>query len=78
MVPMRRRRGLRQAASRALDLPMNIPKPTLFNRLAGFLRFVFWGLLVLIVVVMFFSRGSVEASRTEALERFQAAREARA
>ena len=56
---------------------MNIPKPTLFNRLAGFLRFVFWGLLILIVVGMFFSRGSVEASRTEALERFQAARGSR-
>jgi len=56
---------------------MNVPKPTLFNRLAGFLRFVFWGLLILIVVGMFFGRGSVEASRTEALERFQAARGSR-
>ena len=56
---------------------MNVPKPTLFNRLAGFLRFVFWGLLVLILVLTFLGRGSVEAERTAALEKFQDARKSR-
>lgn len=56
---------------------MTTPKPTLFNRLAGFLRFVFWGLLILIVALMFFGRGSVEAERAEALARFQDARKSR-
>ena len=56
---------------------MNAPKPTLFNRLAGFLRFVFWGLLVLILVLTFLGRGSVEAERTAALERFQESRKSR-
>ena len=32
---------------------MNGPKPTLFNRLSGVLRFVFWGLLILVLVMAF-------------------------
>jgi ClpP class serine protease len=49
----------------------------MFNRLAGFLRFVFWGLLVLILVFSFLGRGSVEAERTAALEKIQDARKSR-
>jgi len=56
---------------------MNAPRPTLFNRLAGFLRFVFWGLLVLILVFTFLGRGSVEAERTAALEKIQESRKSR-
>ena len=56
---------------------MMAPRPTLFNRLAGFVRFVFWGLLVFIVVLMFLGRGSVEAERSAALEKFQDARKSR-
>jgi ClpP class serine protease len=56
---------------------MNAPRPTLFNRLAGFLRFVFWGLLVLILVFTFLGRGSVEAERSAALAKFQDARKSR-
>jgi len=57
---------------------MNAPKPTLFNRLAGFLRFVFWGLLILVLVATFLGRGAVEAERTEALAKFQESRKSRA
>ena len=57
---------------------MNAPKPTLFNRLAGFLRFVFWGLLILILVMTFLGRGAVEAERAAALEKFQESRKSRA
>jgi ClpP class serine protease len=57
---------------------MNAPKPTLFNRLAGFLRFVFWGLLVAALALTFFGRGAVEAERAAALAQFQAARKSRA
>jgi ClpP class serine protease len=56
---------------------MDAPRPTLFNRLAGFLRFVFWGLLVLILVLTFLGRGSVEAERAAALAKFQDARKSR-
>jgi len=56
---------------------MTALRPTLFNRLAGFLRFVFWGLLVLILVFTFLGRGSVEAERTAALAKFQEARKSR-
>jgi ClpP class serine protease len=56
---------------------MTPAKPTLFNRLAGFLRFVFWGLLVAILVAGFLGRGSVEAERAAALEQFQSARKSR-
>jgi ClpP class serine protease len=56
---------------------MNAPRPTLFNRLAGFLRFVFWGLLVLVLVLTFLGRGSVEAERAAALTAFQEARKSR-
>jgi ClpP class serine protease len=56
---------------------MNVPRPTLFHRLAGILRFVFWGLLVSIVVMMFLGRGSVEAERSAALAKFQEARKSR-
>jgi len=57
---------------------MNAPKPTLFNRLAGFLRFVFWGLLILVLAATFLGRGAVEAERTEALAKFQESRKSRA
>ncbi|HTO47390.1 MAG TPA: hypothetical protein VML91_07105 [Burkholderiales bacterium] len=57
---------------------MNAPKPTLFNRLAGLLRFVFWGLLILVLVMTFLGRGAVEAERAAALEKFQASRKSRA
>jgi ClpP class serine protease len=56
---------------------MDAPRPTLFNRLAGFLRFVFCGLLVLILVLTFLGRGSVEAERAAALAKFQDARKSR-
>jgi ClpP class serine protease len=56
---------------------MNAPRPTLFNRLAGFLRFVFWGLLVFALVAAFLGRGTVEAERTAALEKFQTERKSR-
>ncbi len=56
---------------------MTTPKPTLFNRLAGFLRFVFWGLLVLILVFTFLGRGSVEAERAAALAQLQESRKSR-
>ena len=56
---------------------MNAPRPTLFNRLAGFLRFVFWGLLVLALGATFLGRGAVEAERTAALEKFQTERKSR-
>ena len=56
---------------------MNAPRPTFFNRLAGFLRFVFWGLLVLILVLTFLGRGSVEAERTAAIEKIQESRKSR-
>ena len=46
-------------------------RPTLFARLAGFLRFVFWGLLVLIVVSQFLGSGGLDAQRAEALAKFQ-------
>jgi ClpP class serine protease len=52
-------------------------RPTLFNRLAGFLRFVFWGLLVLLVASQFFGAGGLEAKRAEALGKFQEERGSR-
>jgi ClpP class serine protease len=54
------------------------PKPTLFVRLAGFVRFVFWTLLLVVLAMQFFGAGAVEVERQEALERFQAARNSRA
>ena len=57
---------------------MNGPKPTLFNRLAGVLRFAFWGLLILVLVMAFLGRGAVEAERAAALEKFQESRKSRA
>jgi ClpP class serine protease len=57
---------------------MTPSKPTLFNRLAGFLRFVFWGLLVLVLVLTLFGRSTVEVERAAALEKFQDARKSRA
>jgi ClpP class serine protease len=57
---------------------MNARPLTLFDRLASFLRFLFWALLVGALVVAFFSRGSVEAERAAALERFQLSRQSRA
>jgi Serine dehydrogenase proteinase len=52
-------------------------RPTLFARLAGFLRFVFWGLLVLIVVSQFLGAGGLDARRAEALAKFQDERKSR-
>jgi ClpP class serine protease len=52
-------------------------KPTFFNRLAGFLRFVFWGLAVLIVVSLLVGGGGLEAKRAAALAKFQEERGAR-
>jgi hypothetical protein len=57
---------------------MNARPLTLLDRLASFLRFLFWALLVGALVVAFFSRGSVEAERAAALERFQSSRQSRA
>jgi len=57
---------------------MTPAKPTFFNRLAGFLRFVFWGLLVAILAFSFLGRNTVEAERAAALEQFQASRKSRA
>jgi ClpP class serine protease len=54
------------------------PRPTFFNRLAGFARFVFWGLLVVLLVMQFVGRGAVEAERDAALKAFQEARKSRA
>jgi ClpP class serine protease len=53
------------------------PKPTFFNRLAGFARFVFWSLLVFLLVMQFVGRGAVEAERDAALKSFQEARKSR-
>ena len=53
------------------------PKPTFFNRLAGFARFVFWSLLVFLLVMQFVGSGAVEAERDAALKRFQDARGSR-
>jgi ClpP class serine protease len=53
------------------------PKPTLFNRLAGFARFVFWSLLVFLLAMQFVGRGAVEAERDAALKSFQEARGSR-
>jgi ClpP class serine protease len=53
-------------------------KPTFFNRVAGFLRVVFWGLLVLVVASLFIGSEGVEAKRADALKRFQEARGSRA
>ena len=52
-------------------------KPTLFNRLAGFLRFVFWGLLVLLVAWQFLGAGGLDVQRAEALAKFQEERKSR-
>ena len=54
------------------------PKPTLFNRLAGFARFVFWSVLVFLLLMQFVGRGAVEAEREAALKSFQEARGSRA
>jgi ClpP class serine protease len=52
-------------------------RPTLFNRLAGFLRFVFWGLLVLIVLSQLLVGGGLESRRAEAFAKFQEERKSR-
>jgi len=52
-------------------------KPTLFARLAGFLRFVFWALLVLLVAWQFLGTGGLEARRAEAFGKFQEERGSR-
>ncbi len=52
-------------------------KPTLFARLAGLLRFVFWALLVLLVASQFLGAGGLEARRAEALAKFQEERKSR-
>ena len=52
-------------------------KPTLFARLAGFVRFVFWSLLVVLLASQFLGAGAIEAERRAALEKFQAARNSR-
>jgi ClpP class serine protease len=52
-------------------------KPTLFARLAGLLRFVFWGLLVLILLRAFIGSGGLEAQRAEAFGKFQEERKSR-
>jgi ClpP class serine protease len=57
---------------------MNSSPPALFDRLAGILRFLFWGLLVVALLLTFFSRGTLETERAAALEQFQAARKSRA
>ena len=53
------------------------PKPTFFNRLAGFARFVFWSLLVFLLAMQFVGSGAVEAERDAALKRFQETRGSR-
>jgi ClpP class serine protease len=53
------------------------PKPTLFARLAGFVRFVFWSLLVLLLAAQFIGTGAIEAERRAALEKFQSERKSR-
>ena len=57
---------------------MNSSPPALFDRLAGILRFIFWGLLVVALLLTFFSRGTLERERAAALEQVQAARKSRA
>jgi ClpP class serine protease len=54
------------------------PKPPLFARLAGFARFVFWTLLVLLLVMQFLGSGAVEAERHRALKQFEQGRGSRA
>jgi len=50
---------------------MNAVKPTLFSRLAGVVRFLFWVLLVLVVVWQILGSGAREAERAAAFAKFQ-------
>jgi ClpP class serine protease len=46
-------------------------KPTLFSRLAGFARLIFWLLLIWLVVSQFLGSGRLQATRAEAFARFE-------
>jgi len=57
---------------------MVTPKPTLFARLAGFLRFLFWALLLALLAVQFLGSGARESERAAQLAKFQEERKSRA
>ena len=52
-------------------------RPTFFGRLAGFFRFAFWALLVVILVWQFLGSGATEARRAEAFAKLQEERKSR-
>lgn len=52
-------------------------KPTLFSRLAGFARFLFWALLIYIAATAYFAPNQVQVQRAQALARFQEERKSR-
>jgi ClpP class serine protease len=53
------------------------PRPTLFTRLAGFLRFAFWALLIVILASQFLGSGAMEARRAEGIAKLQEERKSR-
>jgi ClpP class serine protease len=56
---------------------MMTPRPTLFARLAGFARFVFWTLLVVLLIMQFAGSGARDSQRADQLAKFQAERKSR-
>lgn len=53
------------------------PRPTLFARLAGFVRFLFWGLLLWVLAAQFFGSNKLQVARDQALNAFQTERKSR-
>ncbi len=52
-------------------------RPTLFNRLAGVARFLFWALLIYVAAQAFFAPNQVQVKRAQALAAFQEERKSR-
>ena len=52
-------------------------KPTLFSRLAGVARFLFWALLIYIAAQAFFAPNQLQVKRAQALAAFQEERKSR-
>jgi ClpP class serine protease len=52
-------------------------KPTFFARLAGFAKFAFWALLIVILASQFLGSGTMDKQRAEALAKFQLERKSR-
>lgn len=53
------------------------PKPTLFARLAGVARFLFWALLIYVAAQAFFAPNQLQVQRAQALGKFQEERKSR-